>query len=62
IVLVDFKTDAIYGQVQSGTLIELTDRYRLQLTLYRQAIEQIWHCKVHETYLYYFSKDLAILL
>ncbi|MDB5083297.1 MAG: addA [Bacilli bacterium] len=62
IVLVDFKTDAIYGQVQSETLIELTDRYRLQLTLYRQAIEQIWHCKVHETYLYYFSKDLAILL
>jgi ATP-dependent helicase/nuclease subunit A len=58
IVLLDFKTDTISGKYPNG--IEqaepiLKERYRVQLELYRKAIEHIWRKPLSEIYLYFFD-------
>lgn len=51
LVLLDYKTDALYG----GRLDALTKRYGVQLGLYAIAIERIWHRPVKEKVLYFFD-------
>jgi ATP-dependent helicase/nuclease subunit A len=50
LVLLDFKTDAVKGQVERAA-----ERYRLQLELYAKAIEHIWGQPVKEKYLFFFD-------
>lgn len=56
IVLVDYKTD--YAK-SSGELIE---KYKVQLDLYKKALEAVTHKKVSKTYIYsiYFEKEIEI--
>jgi ATP-dependent helicase/nuclease subunit A len=51
LVLIDYKTDAIYG----SRLEQVIDRYRMQLQMYAKAVEDIWGLKVKEKYLYFFD-------
>lgn len=55
IVLVDYKTDYIYGEEKI-----LEDRYQKQLSLYKAAIESMTSYRVKETYIYSFYKNKAI--
>lgn len=59
IVLLDYKTDSIFYEEEIG---EIVDKYRPQLEIYRQALEQLMNRKVKESYLYLFSRDMAIQL
>lgn len=59
-VILDYKTDAITGDVTNAVKEKLIKRYVTQMTLYRHAIEHIWHQPVKETYLYFFSKQLLL--
>ncbi|RDW18236.1 helicase-exonuclease AddAB subunit AddA [Oceanobacillus arenosus] len=59
-IILDYKTDAINEDVTDKVRENLTNRYKVQLKLYRHAIEQIWKQPVKETYLYFFSKQLLI--
>lgn len=54
-VLVDYKSDRL------ETAAGFWDRYRIQLRLYQQAVEQITGLKVKETYIYslHLEKELA---
>jgi len=56
IVLIDYKTDYL-RENEDQVLVE---KYRIQLDLYKEAIEGILKIPVKETYLYSFSKDKAI--
>lgn len=60
IVLIDYKTDAIRGEVNELVMRELTDRYREQVRLYREAVQRIWRKPVKESYLYFFDRDLIL--
>jgi len=61
IILLDYKTDAIREREITDELIEqLTDRYEIQMSLYKQALENILQREVVATYLYFFSKQLTI--
>ncbi len=51
LVLLDYKTDAIYG----NRLEQRVDAYRLQIRLYARAIEEIWRRPVTEKYLFFFD-------
>ncbi|WP_240841533.1 helicase-exonuclease AddAB subunit AddA [Acidaminobacter sp. JC074] len=55
IVLLDYKTDYLYGD---GDI--LVERYKTQLDLYKEAIEAITGKRVKETYIYSFFKNKAI--
>lgn len=50
-VLLDYKTDAVYG----NQLAKIRERYALQIKLYAQAIEAIWQRPVHEKVLFLFD-------
>ncbi|WP_027408997.1 helicase-exonuclease AddAB subunit AddA [Anoxybacteroides tepidamans] len=52
-VLIDFKTDHVswMNDVQAV----MNERYRVQMELYRRAIEQIWKKRVDECYIYVFD-------
>ncbi len=56
LVLVDYKTDRV------GSAEELADRYRSQLTFYKQALEQILELPVTEAILYSFhlGREVAV--
>ncbi len=58
LVLVDYKTD----RVKNGE--ELVDRYREQLAIYADALQQILHLPVKEIYLYSFAlgKPIPVIL
>ena len=56
IVLVDYKTD----YVEEGNEEEIIDRYRTQLTYYKEALEKVTGKKVKESYLYLFYIDKVI--
>ena len=58
--ILDYKTDQIFGDLTEDVLAELQERYAMQINLYRQAIEEILDEKVSKAYLYYFSKQLLI--
>jgi len=57
-VLLDFKTDGIHdrnkgGFEQAKSILE--ERYRIQISLYAKAIEQVWKQPVEEKFLYFFD-------
>ena len=56
IVLVDYKTD----YVEEGNEEEIVDRYRTQLTYYKEALEKVTGKKVKESYLYLFYIDKVV--
>ncbi|MFM1653187.1 helicase-exonuclease AddAB subunit AddA [Brevibacillus sp. B_LB10_24] len=62
LIMVDYKTDAMIGSDRAASLVQLTNRYRKQLQLYTQAIEQIWQRRVDKSYLYFFSAGEAVLI
>ena len=53
LVLVDYKTDRIVP----GKTEEVVDKYRVQLELYRVALEKILAQRVKDTYIYLFDID-----
>ncbi|WP_026905694.1 helicase-exonuclease AddAB subunit AddA [Paucisalibacillus globulus] len=60
-IILDYKTDFIEQEEVTDTVIEkLINRYKVQLTLYRHALETIWKSPVEETYLYFFHKQLLV--
>jgi ATP-dependent helicase/nuclease subunit A len=57
-VLLDFKTDGIQDRYKGGyeqARPILEERYRIQISLYARAIEQVWKQPVEEKYLYFFD-------
>ncbi|WP_047982478.1 helicase-exonuclease AddAB subunit AddA [Ornithinibacillus contaminans] len=59
-IILDYKTDHIAGEVTDYVIDKLINRYKVQLSLYRHALETIWQAPVQETYLYFFSKQLLV--
>ena len=59
-IILDYKTDAIYEPVDDQLVNKLSDRYRVQMNLYKRAIETIWRQPVKEIYLYFFNRSLTI--
>ena len=55
-ILIDYKSDRIYDEE------ELKARYRIQLELYRTALERAMGISIRETYLYSFAMGKAIPL
>src|SRR5699024_9272483 len=61
IVLLDYKTDRINDEeITEAVIDELKQRYEIQLTLYKEALENILKVQVKATYLYFFSRKLTI--
>ncbi|GAA3403764.1 helicase-exonuclease AddAB subunit AddA [Paenibacillus hodogayensis] len=58
LVLLDFKTDAVYGD----RLELLKQRYAVQLGLYARAIEHIWRRPLKEKLLYFFDGAHTVTL
>ena len=58
VVLVDYKTD----YVENGNEFELVDKYKSQLNLYKQALENALGTKVDKVYIYsvYLDKEIEI--
>jgi ATP-dependent helicase/nuclease subunit A len=56
LILVDYKTDYI----PQGELDQLVEKYRIQLTYYARALEQITGKQVAEKYIYSFWADSAV--
>jgi len=56
LVLVDYKTDRITPQNR----LEIIERYRIQLSVYREALEKIQMQPVKESYLYLFDSEEAV--
>lgn len=59
-IILDYKTDAINEAVTPELEEKLLKRYKVQLSLYRAAIERIWKQPVKEAYLYFFAKELLV--
>lgn len=59
-IILDYKTDTITEPVTSALEEKLRKRYKVQLSLYRAAVERIWNQPVKEAYLYFFEKQLFI--
>jgi ATP-dependent helicase/nuclease subunit A len=59
-IILDYKTDFVEEEVTEEVIQKLVNRYRVQLDLYRHALETIWKAPVEETYLYFFSKQLLV--
>ena len=63
VIILDYKTDAIYDDVISEQLMNsLKDRYRVQINLYKRAMGDILKQPVHQAYLYFFAKDILIMM
>mgnify|MGYP000329918913 CR=1 FL=1 len=56
LVLIDYKTDFIL----EGNLENLVDRYKVQMMLYKEALERIEKQKVKEIYIYSFELDKEV--
>jgi ATP-dependent helicase/nuclease subunit A len=56
LVMVDYKTDSVYGK----SMEELSERYRLQISLYARAVEHIRKRPLDGKYIYYFDSNLVI--
>lgn len=56
LVLVDYKNDTIFN----GDISSVVARYKVQLSLYKEALERITERKVKETYLYLFDIDQGV--
>lgn len=59
-VLIDYKTDAIYEDVTDDVVKRLKEKYKIQVNLYKQAVETIWQQPIKEAYLYFFAKELLV--
>jgi len=58
LVLIDFKSDGITDRYRGGfeqAKPILEARYKVQINLYKRAIEQIWKRNVNESYLFFFD-------
>ena len=55
IVLVDYKTDKIFGNLSA-----LAKKYKIQLDLYKEALEESTSKKVKECIIYSIDKGVAI--
>ena len=57
IILVDYKTDYVKNEE------ELIEKYKIQLEIYRKALEESLNKKIKETYIYsiYLNKAIKIL-
>ncbi|MGX1900476.1 helicase-exonuclease AddAB subunit AddA [Thermolongibacillus altinsuensis] len=53
LVLIDFKTDHVRWMDNVQAVLER--RYRVQMELYRRAVEQIWKKRIDESYVYVFD-------
>lgn len=53
LLLIDYKTDQTEGMSDT----ELISRYRLQISLYREAVESIWRRPVARSFLYFFQGE-----
>lgn len=61
VIILDYKTDAIHDEVITDRLIDsLRERYKVQIDLYKRAIENILKRRVEKAYLYFFHKNLLI--
>ncbi|TFB22062.1 helicase-exonuclease AddAB subunit AddA [Filobacillus milosensis] len=58
--LLDYKTDAIFGDLTEDKVNELRERYAVQVELYQRAVESIWNIKLEKVYLYFFEQDLFL--
>ena len=58
LVLVDYKTDYITAENRQSKI----DSYRVQIHLYKQALERILQKRVKESYLYFLSSNEAVLI
>jgi ATP-dependent helicase/nuclease subunit A len=58
-VVVDYKTDRIQ---QDGGERAHAERYRLQLSLYKQAVEKYYGKNVKETVLYFFETNVDVII
>ncbi len=56
LVLVDYKNDIVFN----GDIFSIVTRYKVQLSLYKEALERITERKVKETYLYLFDIDQGV--
>lgn len=59
-IILDYKTDFIGEPITDQLKLKLIQRYKTQLQLYCEAIEEIWKQPVTATYLYFFSKGLLL--
>ena len=60
IILLDYKSNAARGTDRDAEQQRIADSYRLQMQLYREALEVIQQVKVEEAYLYLFDMDEAV--
>ena len=60
-ILIDFKTDYLKSDDQEA-IDKIVGEYKIQLQIYKEAIEKIKRVKVREVYLYLFYIDKAILI
>lgn len=61
IVLLDYKTDHIPEEDINDEIRErLKERYRIQISLYKEALENILQKPIKAAYLYFFSRKLTI--
>lgn len=58
--ILDYKTDAIDGEVTDQVKEKLKKKYETQMELYSRAIKQILRQPVKETHLYFFAKQLVV--
>lgn len=62
-ILLDYKNDYLsLDMINEKVLQTIIDKYRIQLDLYKEALERIKGIKIDEVYLYLFSIEKAILI
>jgi ATP-dependent helicase/nuclease subunit A len=54
-ILLDYKSNYVGDADDEAEIGRIAENYRVQLSLYREALEKIRGVKVEETYLYLFS-------
>jgi ATP-dependent helicase/nuclease subunit A len=63
LVVVDYKTDTVSkGFGKHAHYQRLLDKYRIQLKIYSEALEEIREQRVKETYIYFFDLGEAVLV
>ncbi len=61
-ILLDYKSNYIKDFDNEAEIKQVTERYQVQLGLYREALERIRGIEVEEAYLYLFQIDRAVKL
>ncbi|MGE5702019.1 MAG: UvrD-helicase domain-containing protein [Clostridia bacterium] len=60
LIMLDFKTDAFWGDSSEQAAADITNRYREQIRRYEQAVSRIWRRSVNESWLYLFGGNVAV--